>query len=167
VTALPFRHPELEPPPGWTSFVIGSQVRWIPPGTTRDDARAAIIVSPLVPRRMVPVSPEQLVLKAIEAEERQGLKLSARQGPRAAQTRGGLAGVVFEVTGTARRSGKVERRVYAVYADASWLYGINYLADEESYDEHLAAFWEAAGSIVPLPPLPAPADGGPMAHYGG
>lgn len=154
-------YPDLVPPPAWTYFRAGPQIRLIPPGTRADTSPVAIIVSPIVPRAPQMPAPAQLIAMALEAEAKVSFTITEQRPATAVETTTGLAGVACEVTGHARPDRPMERRIYVLYADDRFLYGINYLASPDAYDDHVATFWAVAASIrpfdgraVPAPPPP-------------
>jgi len=158
------RFPDLTSPPGWTGFALPPQVRLIPPGTTKASARATIIVSPIAPRlpRMPPL--DQLIAQAIDAEASLRLDILERTGPNPAPSDTGLHGISCELRVRDRNGGEEQRRVYALYCDDKFYYGINYMAFGSEHDKHLDTFWKTArsmrpfvGAVVPptAPPTPA------------
>ncbi len=154
-------YPDLVPPPAWTYFRVGAQVRLIPPGTRADTAPVAIIVSPLVPRQPQMPGPEMLVRMALEAEAQASFEITEQLGPTPIATDTGLVGVSFDVSGYARPSRPVEHRLYVMLADDVCFYGVSYLASPAAFDEHKAAFWRTVHSVRPFagkigPPAPPP-----------
>jgi len=165
VLAVPARStsifPDLTPPPGWIGVPLAPQVRLIPPGTTLETARAAIIVSPIAARTPVIPPPAQLIAAAIAAESRHDLDVLAVTGPDVAASDFGLEGIAFHVHARAPHQVADQRRIYVVYSDDKFMYGINYMSSARAYDEHLVAFWKTARSIRPfqgrvVPPSPPP-----------
>ncbi|MCE9577583.1 MAG: hypothetical protein K8W52_30820 [Deltaproteobacteria bacterium] len=164
------QYPDLVPPPEWTYFRVGAQVRLIPPGTRADTAPVAIIISPLVPRQPQMPGPEMLVRMALEAEAQASFEITAQLGPTPIETDTGLRGVSFDVTGYARPSRPVEHRLYVMLADDVCFYGISYLASPGAFETHLATFWHTVHSVRPfagraaapstpsVPPAPFAAD---------
>jgi hypothetical protein len=154
--------PDLTPPAGWGSFSLPPQIRLVPPGTTKDTARATIIVSPIAPRHPAMPPPAELVAQAIDAEARLRLDILERSAPAVAPSDHGLAGTAVVVRGRERDGGAEQGRIYVVYADDRFLYGVSYMAfGRQVYDEHVATFWRVARSIRPfhgrvVPPAPPP-----------
>jgi hypothetical protein len=143
-------YPDIVPPPDWTYFRVGPQIRLIPPGTRRDTATAAIIISPLVPRQPQMPAPEVLIPMAIEAEAKVSFEITAQAGPTPVETATGLSGASFDVSGYARPSGPVEHRLYVMLADPLCYYGVSYLANQAASGEHVAAFWSVVQSVRPF-----------------
>lgn len=141
-------YPDLATPPrGWTFGRLGSAIRLVPPGAYLDRSRAAIIVSPLMPRSRQLPEPTVLIRQALAAEMAQtGSTLVAQEEPVAATATSGLHGVRVALS-IRRPDNKVERRVYVMYQDATWLYGVNYVADEETFAAFLETFNAAAASV--------------------
>lgn len=150
-------YPELTPPRGFRLSIRSSQ-RWLLPAEEEGVVSAvptAIIVSPLLPTHLKLPPPAQLIPMAIRAEELATLQVSERHGPVACETEDGLSGVYFAIAGFARPSGPKERRLYVLFADRNFYYGINYVAAAERFARHEATFWQVARSIrrrrQPLP----------------
>lgn len=155
-------YPDLVPARGWTGYDAGTQQRYLPPGTDPRTARVAIIVSPLVPRNPRLPPPARLIAEALAAEEQvSGVQVIERIGPRPVFTDRGMQGVslVARVQGATG----VERRIYVLYEDEAGYYGISYLAAEDQFAAHEAAFWKMAGTIRSAR---TPADPSPFTHYG-
>lgn len=147
-------YPDLGAPPrGWTGGRVGAAIRLVPPGAYLDRSRAAIVVSPLIPRSRQLPAPEVLIQQALAAEvaRTQSEVLSAGE-PTPARASAGLEGVRVEVHLRRGGDGKLERRVYIMYQDQTWLYGINYVADEETFPFFAETFEAAATSVLPHPP---------------
>ena len=154
-------YPDLVPPKDWTYFRAGPQVRLIPPGTTAQTATVTIIVSPVVPRLPQMPAVPQLIEMAIEAEARVQFEITAKTGPTPISTTTGLDGVFYDVSGYARPANPMERRIYVMYSDDKFLYGISYLTSPAAFDDHAATFWAVAKSIKPFTGRPAPAGAPP------
>ena len=159
------RFPDLTPPAHWTSFTLPPQVRLIPPGTTPESARATIIVSPIAPRTPALPPPAELIAQAIAAEARIRLDIHAAEPPESAPSDHGLAGVAVRVEAHDREAASDERRIYVVYVDDRFMYGVSFLGYGADFDAHLATFWQVArsirpfhGQIVPPAPLAPPVD---------
>jgi hypothetical protein len=155
------RFPDLTPPVQWSSFSLPPQIRLIPPGKTRETAQATIVVSPIVPRLPQLPPPERLILQALDAEAKLRLEVHARGEPEKAPSDSGLEGIAVHVEATERDGSGSQRRIYVIYQDEAFMYGINYMAFGQAYDEHLEAFWKTARSIRPfqgrvVPPSPPP-----------
>lgn len=163
-------YPDLAvPPTGWTYVRVGTQMRLSPPKKADEKGVALIIVSPIIARhpRLPPI--EQLIEMSIDAEDKIGFQLTERIGPTPITTTTGLAGFHYEVRGFARPSSPPERRVYVMYSDDKFYYGINYVADEPTYEKYVELFFEVARSVKPfegrIATPPAPSDDGPANPY--
>jgi hypothetical protein len=158
------RYPELTPPAGFRLVKHGSQLWLYPPDEAADAAavQTAIIVSPLLETQLGLPPPATLIAMTLRAEELGTLHIDERVGPLATETSEGLSGVYFAVAGHVRPSGPPQRRLYVLYADARFYYGINYVAAPERFPVHEATFWRVARSIQkqPAPPPAADAAGG-------
>lgn len=146
-------YPELTPPAGFRLSIRSSQ-RWLLPTKEESVAPAvptAIIVSPLLPTHLKLPPPAQLIPMAIRAEELATLQVSERRGPVVCETEDGLSGVYFAIAGFTRPSGPHERRLYAMFADSNFYYGINYVAAAEQFARHEATFWRVTRSIRSRP----------------
>jgi len=143
-------YPDLVAPSGWSYFRVAAQVRLIPPGAHAETAEATIIISPLVPRTPALASPEKLIEEALDAEIRFRFEPIARGATKPVQAASGLAGMSLEVSGYARPRALTEKRIYVVYADDVCFYGINYLASDTGYVQHLDTFWRVARSVKPF-----------------
>ena len=161
----PTQFPDLTPPPGWTGVSHPPQVRLLPPGTTLDTAKATIIVSPVAARLPAFPPPRALVEAAIAAEAGHSLDILEKRGPEPAPSDWALEGIAYQVRARERDGGSEQRRIYAVYYDDRFLYGVSYLGFGAAYDEHLPAFWATArsirpfaGQVVPSGSSPAPVD---------
>src|SRR6266581_7086032 len=111
---LGIHYPDVTPPPGWTHFRLGLQVRLIPPGDTGDTALAAIVISPLVPRQPNVPPSEKLIEEAIFYEAREHFEVEDQKGPSSVKSASGLTGVSYEVVGYPRPAFPRERRVYVM-----------------------------------------------------
>jgi hypothetical protein len=156
--------PDLTAPPGWIGVPFPPQVRLIPPGTTMQTAKATIIVSPIAARTPQMPPPAQLVQAAVEAESARSLDVLEQSGPEKAPSDAGLDGIAFTLRAREQGQNADQGRIYVIYHDDSFLYGINYMAFGATYTEHLATFWKVARSIRPfrgrvVPPSPLPTDG--------
>lgn len=144
-------YPDLSAPPkGWTVGRLGNAIRLVPPGAYLDRSRAAIIVSPLMPRSRQLPEPAVLVAQALAAEiARTGSVLVSQDDPAAVRASSGLEGVRIALC--LRRGGdnQVEKRIYVIYKDNTWMYGINYIADEETFPAFVETFEAAAASVLP------------------
>jgi len=165
-------YPELTPPAGFRLSIRSSQ-RWLLPTKEESVAPAvptAIIVSPLLPTHLKLPPPAQLIPMAIRAEELATLQVSERRGPVVCETEDGLSGVYFAIAGFTRPSGPHERRLYAMFADSNFYYGINYVAAAERFAQYETTFWLVARSIrrrlQPLPPAEPGRDSGGSARPG-
>ena len=143
-------YPDLVAPTGWGSGTQGLQVRLVPPGASVDDASVAIVISPLVPRQPLLPPPDKLIEEAIFAEARRRFEVISQKGPTPEKAASGLVGVAYEVLGYPRPRWPREKRNYVMYSDSLCYYGISYLAREESWKEHIDAFWATARSIRPF-----------------
>lgn len=146
-------YPDLdEPPKGWTVGRQGSAIRLVPPGAYLDHTRAYMIVSPLVPRSRQLPPPAELILAALHAElARTGTELLEQSEARQVAATTGLNGSRLEVR-LRRADGKIERRAYTMYQDTSWMYGLHYIADEETWPAFLDVYDRTAASVKPTPP---------------
>jgi hypothetical protein len=163
---LGIHYPDLTPPPGWTHFRLGLQVRLIPPGTTADTSVAAIVISPLVPRQPNIPPPEKLIEEAIFYESREHFEVEEQKGPSSIKSASGLAGVSYEVVGYPRPAFPRERRLYVMYADALCYYGVSYLAQEDAFGKYDKLFWTVAKSVKPFQgAVVAPEVGSPFGQY--
>lgn len=146
-------YPDLgSPPRGWTYGPLGTAVRLVPPGAYLDYSRVAIVVSPLVPRSRQLPEPAVLIQQALAVETaRTGSEILEQADPRPITATTGLQGTRLEVRLKRGTDGKVERRVYVMYLDETWLYGLSYLADDESFPAYAALFDEVAASVQPYP----------------
>ncbi|MCA9678176.1 MAG: hypothetical protein KC464_24330 [Myxococcales bacterium] len=157
----PVTYPTLVPPPGWNRHVVGTQLRYLPPGTTPATARVAIVVSPRIPRLPRLPAPATLITQTLDAERaRAGFTVVAQSAPREVHTATGLTGV--EVTARLRMGDGVERRIYDLFEGPTCYQGISYLAAEGEHDVHEAAFRAAAATIEPAP---ASGDVSALAHW--
>ena len=110
-----------------------------------------MIVSPLVPRSRQLPSPQDLILAALNAEmARSGAELLEQSEPAIVHSTSGLEGRRVEVR-LRRPDGKVERRAYVMYQDRSWMYGVHYIADEDTWAAFLDVFDRTASSVKPMP----------------
>ncbi len=158
-------YPDLIPLTGWTGYRAGTQQRYIAPEDTPELARRAIIVSPLLPRSDRLPSAQALIEQTLAAEVKlNGLEILESHGPAPISVSSGLSGVKFEVRVRAGGSQKaaVEQRIYVLLVDDDYYYGINYLAAEDIFDEHQAAFWQMVDTIRPVCTQPSPT---PFDHY--
>lgn len=105
---------------------------------------------------MVPVSEQMpsaaaVIDQALQAEvAKQGLAIVADSGPVDVSTEGGLKGARRELT-IRMPNGERQRRAYVMYKDATWLYGIHYLADEGTWDTFLPTYDAAAATVGQTP----------------
>jgi hypothetical protein len=157
--------PDLSSPPGWTAVPLPPQMRLVPPGTTLGTATATIILSPIAARVPQMPPPEKLVLAAIQAEASRTIDVIEMTGPAPAPSDWKLDGLAYTLRVRVRASGAEERRLYAVYSDERFMYGINLMAFGSAFDEHLDTFWNVArsirrfqGRVVPPGAPPAPID---------
>src|SRR5690606_32696977 len=145
-----------------TGYRAGTQQRYVPPNTEPRLARTAIIISPLLPRTDRLPSPAQLIAQTLDAEaEVNQVTIEERGVATELITDSGLEGV--SVSARVRGRTGVERRIYVLVADARFFYGVSYLAAEDVFADHEAAFWAVARSIRPFD---KPVDPTPFAHYG-
>jgi len=89
---------------------------------------------------------------AVTVEEKSGLHVSRRLGPFPTQTETGLAGVYFEIWAFPSPNRPEEHRLYVLFADESFYYGINYVATTATFAEQEAVFWATARSLQPFRP---------------
>lgn len=156
-------YPDLAAPAGWTYVRQGSLIRLAPPGVSHASATTVILVSPLLPRHEKLPPPAELIAMAVTVEEKSGLHVSRRLGPFPTQTETGLAGVYFEIWAFPSPNRPEEHRLYVLFADESFYYGINYVATTATFAEQEAVFWATARSLQPFrpdsaAPRPAKAD---------
>lgn len=143
-------YPDLgAPPAGWTFGRQGKAIRLVPPGALLDQSPAAIIVSPLLARSAQLPEPVAMVAAALGAEtSRTGARLVAQDPVAPARAASGLDGVRISLS-LRRTDGQVERRVYVLYRDERWLYGISLIADDGVFGTWLPTFDAAAASVLP------------------
>ena len=157
------RYPDLTAPTGWSSFSLPPQVRLVPPGTSKETARATMLVSPIVPRTPAMPPPDELIRQAIAMEVKLRLDIVEISPTEKPPSDHGLDGAAVHLRGTERESFHEQRRIYVIYFDERFLYGINFLGFGAAYDEHLDIFWKTARTIRPFrgrvlkpttPPIP-------------
>ncbi len=145
-------YPDLsDPPKHWTGGRVGSAIRLVPPGAYLDRARAGIVISPLVPRSRQLPAPEVLVQQALTAELARTQSELLSLGEPVLARAGALTGVRVDASLRRGGDGKLERRAYVMYLDESWLYGVSYVADEETWPVFLETFERVAASVQPYP----------------
>ena len=142
-----------QPPRAWTVSRAGAALRLVPPGAYPDRSRASMFVSPLVP--VSPAMPvvETILRQALGAEVAQtGLAVES-ESPISEVSAGDLLGSRLEVAVRHPGAQLLQRRIYTMFRDASWLYGIHFVADEEVFDFFLPEYEAMSGSIrlVPAP----------------
>ncbi len=127
---------------------MGAAIRLVPPGAYLDRARAAIVVSPLIPRSRQLPEPAVLIQQALAAEcARTSSEVLTRSEPAPVVAASGLGGIRVEVRLRRGSDGHIERRIYVMFQDETWLYGINYVADEETFPHFAALFEDVATSM--------------------
>lgn len=141
-------------PKDWTGGRLGAAIRLVPPGAYLDRARAAIVVSPLIPRSRQLPEPALLIQQAIAAEcARTSSEVLLQHEAVPVQTTDGLDGVRLDLKLRRGGDGKTEQRVYVMFQDETWLYGINYVADEETFPVFAELFDTVARSLKAHPAI--------------
>ena len=146
-------YPEFsEPPRGWTAARFGAGVKLVPPGAYADRCRASMVVSPLVPVNEQMPEVKVILQQALSAEvAATGLKVESQSEMKAVATASGLQGVRWELVLKGPDSNGLEKRIYTMYRDAHWLYGLHYLSDVETYPFFLDTYESVAASILVAP----------------
>lgn len=145
-------YPDLAAPPlGWTGGRQGAAIRLVPPGAFLDSSATAMIVSPLVPMSRQLPPPATVILQALSTELASAqVALIQRGDPVAVTARSGLTGARLEAE-LRLPSSQIQRRIYTMYADDAWLYGVHLLADEAGFRLHRATYDAVAASVMPFP----------------
>lgn len=146
--------PDLgSPPTGWTVSRAGAAIRLVPPGAYPDRARACMVVSPLVPVSHVMPDVETVIRQALSAEVLgTGMTVESESEMMDVQTTGALHGKRLVLSVRHKGATESQRRVYTMYRDTAWLYGLHYISDEETFDFFLPTYETAAESILAVPP---------------
>ena len=142
--------PELQrPPQGWTVVRHGLAARLIPPGAYADHCRASMSVSPLVPVSQAMPDIETLMRQALSAEViATGITIEAEVPAIDVQTDSGLHGKRLEFTIRHPKASQSQHRIYSMYRDDSWIYGLHYVADEQTFDFFRTLYEDVAQSIA-------------------
>ncbi len=149
---MALRYPDLGTPPrGWTVARAGASLRLIPPGASARGARAFMAVSPLVPRTPNMPGVEAILRQTLAAETGATGMVVESETAAAAVADGGLEGTRLEVT-VRLAAGTTQRRVYTMYRDDAFLYGLHYIADAQTYPVLLAAYDAAVASVLAAEP---------------
>ena len=146
--------PDLaSPPTGWTVSRAGAAIRLVPPGAYPDRARACMVISPLVPVSPAMPNIETVIRQALSAEVLgTGMTVESESEIQDVQTEGALKGKRLVLAVRHKGASEIQRRVYTMYRDASWLYGIHYISDEATFDFFLPTYESTAQSVLAVPP---------------
>ena len=168
---------DFEPPPEWSGFRKGAQIRLIPPFTHPDDAKVAIVVSPLVPRSEALPPAATLIQQTLDAETAlYASRVRTQNGPMPTRSDHGLAGIYYDVVidagpasgpdgGASIESATSDRRLYVMLVDELCYYGLSYIAQEAVFAEHVETFWRAVRTIKPFLGKIALPVGFPFDHF--
>ena len=112
-----------------------------------------MVVSPLMPVSIAMPNVETIIRQALSAEVMgTGMTIETESEITDVATEGGLQGIRLAITVRHRGASQIQRRLYSMYRDASWLYGIHYIADAETYEHFLELYRNTADSIQAVPP---------------
>ena len=92
---------------------------------------------------------ETLMRQALSAEViATGITIEAEVPAIDVQTDSGLHGKRLEFTIRHPKASQSQHRIYSMYRDDSWIYGLHYVADEQTFDFFRTLYEDVAQSIA-------------------